>query len=306
MKLFLFTVVLFIVVVENVTFKFVVTNSTLPVALHHHAAVYDGVDSIFLLGGYSGDGAYLDSVIKYSLADESVQVVGTFLPLASGVSLLHEGNIFYVGGYDGRNSSAAVYRYSISTDNYSLVHQLPVPISGMSSAWDPSSQSVYVFGGFGTDALVFEYNPRANSLEQVSRLPYFIQSAAAVWVTNGLTYVLGGRNEYGRDSDLIFEYDPNTKIVTRVPRFLPEYLTNGCAVLATTNYVYTLGGRAFMRFNPTNYELERVTLDGWPNWLEGMACIHVPKSGRVYVFGGSFQRYSPPSLTNQIAYIDLM
>lgn len=89
-----------------------------------HSAVYDGLDSIYVVGGFNGN--YQNRVLKYSLRLGSVDVVGIFVTIGLGIALLNSDEILYLGGRgDEYKPSAAIYRYSTDTNNFSQVGKLP-------------------------------------------------------------------------------------------------------------------------------------------------------------------------------------
>jgi hypothetical protein len=93
----------------------------MPDALAESALVYDGQDSIYILGGKERDlGATIESrkVQKYNIHNESFETVGYFpRPVTGGVATLDLNRvILYFGGQvNSYDSSAAIYK--IRLDN---------------------------------------------------------------------------------------------------------------------------------------------------------------------------------------------
>ena len=81
--------------------KWVVTESRLPVPLYGHSAVYDGEDSIYLIGGWNG--AYNGEVYKYSINTAEVESVGTFPGKLFGSTAFYNNDTYYLGGNNVKN-----------------------------------------------------------------------------------------------------------------------------------------------------------------------------------------------------------
>jgi len=290
-------------------YKFVVTTSRLPQPLTKHSAVYDGQDTIYIIGGYNED-----RVTRFSVADGTVEVISTFLKVHSGAAVMDGEDIVYFGGYiSGKaRSSSGIYRFSTVHRNFTLANNLPVAMERMALAWDPVGHVAYTFGGVGLGNLdqVLRYRASDDEIEQLALLPERRSGAGAVWDhRQEVAYVFGGegsRRALGRE---IFRFNPSaaSPIVARVTATLPYAVEWPCAVFAN-DYVYVVGDRGrLIKFDPKSERVESVAVDGWRRPLTYSACVHVPKQSRIYLIGGygSFRQGEVKERRDEISYIDL-
>ena len=91
----------------------------LPYPLRGHSAVYDGQDSIYIIGTDQG------KVLRFSLGTGLVEEYGDFVTITNGgAALSTDGEILYFGGQDGsRRQNRNVYSSSVATKYYRIVCQ---------------------------------------------------------------------------------------------------------------------------------------------------------------------------------------
>ncbi len=124
-------------------------NTKLPSKSSHHAILYDGDDSIYLLGGFNATAnASIDDIQLFSISSQKLTKIGTLpSPSCNGTVQWATNNksIFYFGGgQDGKQ----VYEFDTATLISSRVAQLPVDVRfGSSFKIKDSSNTVHVLGG---------------------------------------------------------------------------------------------------------------------------------------------------------------
>jgi len=291
--------------------ELVVTTSRLPVSLHSPSAVYDGQDTIYILGGTAGSDRP-DKVLKYTLASGTIEEVGTFLNITYGTAFLNGEDITYLGGYLAHQGPIAnVYKYSLRTLAHSVVSTFPVRLDMHSSVFDPVTQMAYSFGGWSSGQgpnSVFRFNAATSAIDVVAELPVAPKfQSAAVWdAAHGLAYVFGGQGTTGGQRDVL-SFEPRTNTVAKFANGMPADLQYPCAAYADahgTAFVADGNDMGPFIFNATSSMSERVQVDGWLP-INHAACIYIPKLDRVYILGGVNYREGVWASTNQISYVAL-
>jgi hypothetical protein len=171
--------------------------------LHDAAAATLGTRTLVFGGGASST---YDTVQELSRGGSAHQV--GHLPAAlSDLSAISLGGAAYVlGGYDGQQPSAAVYR-TADGRSFSTVGRLPTAVRYTAIA--ALGTRIYAFGGelsTGADTdTIQEYDTGTGRASVAGHLPQAVAHASAV-VLNGVIYVLGGRRN-GVASDRILRFD---------------------------------------------------------------------------------------------------
>jgi len=291
--------------------EFVVTDSRLPSPLERQSAVYDGDDTIYLIGGYNR--LHQDAVLKYTLSSGAVERVGTFVKISAGGAFLYNGQIVYVGGKEHLEGySADVYSYNTQTNSFAVVSQLPLAIRSLILAYDATNEVAYSFGGINNNAftyhdLIMRLDPATSRVEQVGRLPEGRGGGSAVFADDGKAYIFGGTVPINHEafSNEILRFDPAQNTVVKLGAQLPSLVYYSPAVLAK-GQIYIAGHEQLIRFNPASEQVEELQVAGWPNYLLAAASVYVPKLDRIYFFGG-YGRFTTEFPVNrvEISYLDL-
>jgi hypothetical protein len=185
----------------------VATAGTLSQPLHDAAATTLGGRTLVFGGGAS---TTLDAVQELSPGGSAHQI--GHLPAAlSDLSAVSIGASAYVlGGFDGQQPSAAVYRTS---DGRSFTTAGRLPTAVRYAAVVALGDRIYAFGGelaSGTDTdTVQEYDTATGRASVAGHLPESVSHASAM-VLNGAIYLLGGRRS-GAASDRILRFDPSRR-----------------------------------------------------------------------------------------------
>jgi len=276
--------------------EFKMTNASLPIATYDARPVYDGLDSIYVIGG-RGD----NRIFKYSLSSDSVNVVGNVVDMDtySGEAFMFGDEIIYfaVESYSSQVRSE-VYSFSTKTNTSSVVAHLPTHIRVPAVAWNADSGIAYIFGGqsdiegpYGYLDRVLEYDVKSQTIVQVAHLPEPRLGATAVWDPDRhIALIFGGEVDGDEgDTDAVFEYDPITKEVTRLPFSLAQPSASEETVWVDGKaYIYDAVTREVgpIGVYPSLSRSEIVPVSEWPPEIQRSGAVYVPKSRRTYLFGG--------------------
>ena len=292
------------------------TRSRLPTPTHSHSTLYDGDDTIYVIGGKTDNsGGFQDKVIRYSLESGTVEVVGTFVNISSGSAVLADGDILYFGGQlqgPGGVLSSAVHRYSLATGLHSVIANFPRASAWNSAVWDPRQNVAYIFGGWDGGegrpiADVYRFNARSNALQLVTLLSTPKSDTAAVWDTRReLAYVFGGYSDQGGGGTIrdILAFDQQHNEF-RFVGVLPTGASTPCAGFAEIHdEAIVVDGAPDdpATFNPGSGFSQNVSVAGWERYGY-MPCVYVPKLDRMYMIGGRI--WTTSEVTDHISYVDL-
>ncbi len=287
--------------------------------IYGHSAVYDGHDSIYVMGGWNGS-TYQSQVIRYSIETGRLDPVGEFLPKAFGVAAwAGDDHIYYFGGSSSSDSGAdaGIHRYSVSTSIHEQVGQFAVGIQDMAFAFDSATQTGYTLGGrSGSNRLshIYKYSTTTHAVERVNSLSVGRWEASAAWTASeGTIYIFGGLEGLAGNSDReIWWYSPSRGFVSKLPMPMPYGVHRGCAVFSEHDgQVYIIGAEVLMKFHPASSRAEKVAIDLWPEYrLHYSACVYVPSLARIYVLGGYPNKTEAvggrvDTISNEISYIEL-
>lgn len=283
--------------VDGQALRWVVAPTKLPAQLWFPSSVYSASEgAIYIAGGDKGNAR----VAKYSLTSGEIETNGELLAFEAG------GDIYYLGGVNwGFNGN--ISRYSPTTGQRTEVNSIPVGgMSQFATAFNPDSGMLYTFGGFNGRYLnsVLEYNTAINSVMEVGQFPDTLYGATAVYAPdNGLIYIFGGNNGSINTQNAydIHQFNPATRVVSKLSTRLPRSIFNACAVYANSKaYIFHHGG--LVVYNISTWEVEEAQIESssWPGYLHGASCNFVPELNQIYIFGGHGNFNG-----NDIAYVQL-
>ena len=146
-------------------------NATFEVGLTYAAVVYDGLDSVYILGGSTyWPGQWHSAIRKYSISTDTVETIGR-LPkaLTGGEASINagDGSIYYFGG---SSDNYDVYKFDILSSTVTTVETLPVSVHSGGKAVVDDGTTVLLFGGDGNGKIV-EYDLNSNEGRVVADLP---------------------------------------------------------------------------------------------------------------------------------------
>lgn len=211
------------------------------------------------------------------------------------------GEVYVLGGFNAaRQIVATVEAYDPARDGWRDVADLPVALHHANAA--ATNNRIYVTGylvsGFAESGRTFEYDPATNAWSERTPLPLGrARGASATVAHDDLLYVIGGIRGLQSVAD-VDQYDPvldEWRSLPPLPR-TSDHIVAG----AIGDFIYVAGGRA------GGIEGHTDRLDVFrPSTLEWTIGPSMPTSrgghaasvaaGRLYVFGGEGDRFSPPS-----------
>ena len=135
------------------------------------AAVWDG-EFIYFFGGSWGGilPRKFDTILRYDTERDNITVMNSSLPYGrSGLAAtVHEKNIYIIGGSDGKNYSAEIFKYLPENDELiTLPAKLPSGRKHVQAEFH--NGSIYIFGGRGAPTVVYhqivKFNLKTNEVE---------------------------------------------------------------------------------------------------------------------------------------------
>ena len=219
------------------------TGSSRPVAqlakaAHDAAGALIGGDA-FVFGG--GGATELATVQRWAPGTPAAAAAGALPTTRSDlVTVQSGGQVYLVGGYDGRRPVANVLRTTDGT-TFTTVSVLPEAVRYPAVAM--LGTTLYVIGGqsaSGETNAIQAVDITTGSARVVVRMPAPISHAAAVTI-DGAVYVLGGRRA-GAALDEMARFDATTGALTAVGR-LPLALSDA-GVATAGDTAYLIGGEA--------------------------------------------------------------
>jgi len=279
-------------------------SAQLPLALTYSSPLYDGYDSIYLIGGYTG--INYTQALKYSISEDRIEEIGS-LPLmdyGGGAVMDKHKNIFYIGGKNTRD----IYRYNPEPRTFSKVGMLP---------WDNhyfatiqvDEETAFIIGGNEKKPAktILSLNLASMSSEDLGgELPQATYYSSAIWVKEkGSAYIV---------QDGFMKYNRPTNVTVEIPLEI-ETSYQG-QVVWDGKFAYVIGG-LHARHDATNlvqFDLESETMRMIPvkdfpavrgSSFYGSAAVYVEKINRIYIFGGYTGRSDGKARSDEIWHISL-
>ena len=287
----------------------VVKSATLPTGRDGLAAATNPLTGkMYCFGGCDGS-SYLNQIIEYNPATDSVTVKSATLPTGrryvAAAANPFTGKIYCFGGFNGSYLNQIV-EYDPTNDSIAVKSAaLPSARCAVGAAADPFTGKIYCFGGYdgSTFNQIVEYDPATNSVVIKSAVLPTRKEALAV-AANPLTgkiYCFGGDN--GSFLDQIVEYDPPTDSIVIKSDVLPT-AKEGLAAAANplTGKIYCFGGsnagQEIVEYDPAS-DIASLMSATLPTATNFPAAAADQVTGKIYCFGGRFLNqiveYSPPS-----------
>lgn len=190
------------------------SKAPMPVGLHHVGIGVSG-GRLYVIGGYRQSGLSVwkpvATVYAYDPATDTWAERAS-MPTARGALsvTVHDGNLYAIGGYDGKANSAAVEVYDPERNRWASHASLPTPRDHLATA--TVSGKVYAIGGringdYHRNLSVTEvYDPVTDQWKRDADLPTARSGITAAEV-GGIVYVFGGEGPDGtfRENEA---YDP--------------------------------------------------------------------------------------------------
>lgn len=290
-----------------------ITSPTkLPYGTFRLKALYDKDDSILLLGGSKEQiPTLLDTVLRFTLATEEIEVVGRFpYGIRAGSTEFIDPNVLYFGGSTSfLQASYYIWSTNGSNLNPSPIGEVPVGMYSICSAYN-GNDSVFITGGLKTDNYqydIIKYNVLDGISQNVATLPNPAVSCSAIWFNNSM-YIFGG----GCNDRNVLRYTPSAGNKLEIlPVSIPAYFFGG-SVVTNGKLIYLVDGfttettdgiqMKIATFDPVAETFTYDTVTNLPGSRYASA-VYVTKSNRIYIFGGALQ--DDHTISDQIHFINL-
>jgi N-acetylneuraminic acid mutarotase len=180
------------------------SKASMPVGLHHVGVGVVG-GRLYVIGGYKQSGLSVWGPVATLYAYDPAVNAWTELaamPTARGALSVsvHEGNLYAIGGFDGKGNSAAVEVYDPAKNVWSTRASLPTPRDHLATA--TAAGKVYAIGGrvkgdYHRNLSVTEvYDPGSDKWTKAPDLPTARSGITAAEI-GGRVYVFGGEGANG-------------------------------------------------------------------------------------------------------------
>jgi N-acetylneuraminic acid mutarotase len=180
------------------------SKASMPVGLHHVGVGVVG-GRLYVIGGYKQSGLSVWAAVGTLYAYDPAVNAWTELaamPTARGALSVsvHEGNLYAIGGFDGKGNSAAVEVYDPAKNVWSTRASLPTPRDHLATA--TAAGKVYAIGGrvkgdYHRNLSVTEvYDPGSDKWTKAPDLPTARSGITAAEI-GGRVYVFGGEGANG-------------------------------------------------------------------------------------------------------------
>ena len=218
-----------------------ITNTIIP--RRYHSAVWDGKDSIYIMGGMSPimlknkRRLIRDPRIEvFDIPSRQTKIIGLMPePKRFGSAQYHDGQVFFVGGSSRKSSTSTVSIYDVKLDKWKLTTNMP---TAKDTKTVQHGQYLYIIGGYsGKSPLnVFErYDMITGKWQSLGPLPQNV-SANSVVAFNDKIYSFGDYSKL--DNTLEYNFKTEAWHQTSIG-YLPSR-HNGATVL--NNKIYVIGG----------------------------------------------------------------
>jgi len=228
-------------------------RTAMPTARYGAAAVaLDG--KIYVLGGVNAGNQILKTVDVYDPVQDAWSAAA---PMATGRSRPAavagpDGKIYAIGGSTSSTVGMSGYTalvevYNPATDSWSAA--APLKSSRVGPAAAVSGGRIYVFGGYGVypgysaryhmGAEV--YDPAKNAWSSAQSMDEARYGLAAATTSNGIVYLLGGKNESSVAPGWNEEFVPGAADTTNIAA-LPSGQRSELAAVSIGDVVYVVGG----------------------------------------------------------------
>jgi hypothetical protein len=298
----------------------VCSKAKLPLAMSNQAVLYDGADSIYIMGGWRDFNVCSRNILLYQISTDKITKVGN---LQSSViyGSAHWGdkefrNLFYLcGGYGNE-----VYKFDTQTNTSEEVGSLPYKIPNVTSfEANDNSNLVYILGAnrFSENVLLsYDLDTQIGSV--VTTLPFSTLSGSSAARLGNRAYIYGRVGAVVGGKETLLELNLDTFTMTPVgDSEYPKILGASRSVSDRNRFIYLIGGYAPNNsIFPTNgitqfdtvtlksrfYPISNFPIKETEYYNHAPDCVYVKKLNRIYCFGGTVGRTG----SDDIFYIDLM
>jgi hypothetical protein len=218
-----------------------VNNTLIP--RRYHTAVWDGKNSIYIMGGMSPVTNKNTRMFKreprievFDIPTRQTKIIGKMPePRRFGSAQYYDGQIFFIGGSFKKSVTSTVSIYDIKQDKWKLAANMP---QAKETKTIQNGQYLYTVGGYDGKSSVtaFErYDITSGEWQSLASLPQKV-SANSVVVFDDKIFSFGDYTEL--DSSMIYDFKTETWKQTNI-----GYLSSRHnAATALNNKMYVIGG----------------------------------------------------------------
>lgn len=273
-------------------------------------AVFDGTDSIYVMGGYNSDVEEHCTILRYSISADVIKCVANMTGESHGqgtANLGKNGKIYFTSRQNGPHD---IIEFDPLTNQ---VRGLEIPMSNkgfMYSAVTNSGSLILVYW-IGNNSTVYEWHINATTYRTVGQLPFNMWSGSSHYLPDSNQVLIVGSYLESRTMALLDVETGQTKILPSIN----WSISFGLDVVVKDEF-FRFGqvqGRVPNRFlwyagfadDSTVPHQEMVEIRNFPHgslfWQYTGA--YVPQLNRVYMFGGYIQNGG--GYVTDIWYVDL-
>ena len=325
----LFLAAQFLLVMAQDEYELTILDTALIHPTSYPLAVYDGDETVYLLGGLT-QGNILTDTYKFHLEKENIVEWGKMPEpgayRANGAAVwtgVESGEyIYYFGGHSHElGIHDEIWRMDVHTEDPSAWEQVAMleePGTSMAAFWD-RGDSIFLLGGsraFSARSSIWKFNIITYDFVLVDGVlpPGGRHSAGMAWnAEHGRAYMFGGYGTNFQHLQSILAYDPAADEVFNMEATLTMALAYSCAVWAHGSG-YIIGGLPENSQTP-DVMVQRFTEEAGVEELQvinqilntsGSGCVYAELENRIYIFGGllTLEDYSLTWM-GEIMYITL-
>lgn len=288
----------------------------LPRSLLGTKAIYDGDDSIFLVGGHGNP-----KILQFNLTSLEYKDAGQ---LPHGITMgeagqAESGHLYYFGGLtyaQTQENPFILWKLSptfSNPQNISFVRDHGAYISMTKATADEWIIVGGAHNGGYPSAHISKFTVSSESLERVAALPEAVNGVATA-ALDGDVYIFGGNNQgFGEEPDhikYITKFSPTSNVVEKLNLSLHLGIEQATAVTVGDS-IYVVGGKRRELFRPEQHFLsiftpslgtvEHFVVPNFPRGLGFAGTAYVEKTNRIYTFGGRRET----TTINDVYYIQL-
>jgi len=273
-----------------------VVVGALPSGREDTVTAFNGVDSLYIMGGSDGLNLYHE-IYQFNFSHfGAIEQVGSFPVGITEGSLGSDGlgAFFYLGGDIGARSRD-IWKMTPANVNPEVVAQLP-EANRLSCSVSDGLGNTYVLGGaegsLESKRNIVHFDSLLNTAEIVAELPIGLYGASCAWV-DGSVYVFGGVNSNFTHNMEIIQFTPATGLVMTLDM---QFSNNGLvfsSAVTVGRHIYIIGGvtpnselHHVTKFDPLTLALDYFTVSSMNKLYAGISATYVPATHRLYVVGG--------------------
>jgi hypothetical protein len=229
----------------------------------YFSAVWDGKDSIYLIGGvsYTGTIAKLENTVEIFNIHSFEVTLGAPIPAPrrNSRSVLLDDRIYVLGGSTASSQRQTPLKSTALTAAYNITSNKWIKLADMPTAKSTSpitkDGNIYVAGGFNHQSAlnVFErFDPNTNQWLSLTKLPRPVSGHSAVYAQNKL-FLFGDYKNL--DSVLMYDFDKKTWSEPQINYQPSRHNTS----VVFGEYLYVIGGNINSK-GPSLDSIQRFTL----------------------------------------------